>query len=171
MRKVLKLLGFAFFALFSVGFTSNSTKSYNLFYIGRSKDENIIKYDINLTSEGKINTEKPLKIYWVKYTDNNRIEKLSYIQNTLAYGVKYLSTKSDQVKFQFVSYDKRTFIIKKNNQGSFRVITALNDNNVEIKRIYIQIDGGTFMLPKISYVQMFWRDSSKNKEDIEIIKP
>jgi hypothetical protein len=151
---------------------ANSTdSSYNLFFIGRSRDENIIKYDINLTAGGKIIKEKPLKIYWVKYTDQNKVEELSFIQNKFAYGLDYLSVSENEVKFQFVSYDKMTFTIKKNAHGNFRVTTLLHNISVEVKRIHIQIDGGTFMLPKISYVQLFWKELNKNKENMEVIKP
>lgn len=165
------LLFFLFQLLASFNYSLKQPKSYNLFQIGRSRDENIIKYDVNLRSDGKINIEKPLKIYWVKYTDNSKIEGLSYIQNKLAYGVDYLKISTEEVKFKFVSYDNRTFVIKKNNDGKYYVSTYLTDKNVQVKKIHVQIDGGTFMLPKISYVQLFWKDINKNIEDVEVIIP
>lgn len=154
------------------GFTSTSSgTTYSLFQIGRSRDSNVIKYDVNLTSEGKINTEKPIKFYWIKNTDGAKVESLTYTQEKLAYGIKYLSKKSDEVKFQFVSYSKRTFILKKVNDDKFKVITYINKKGVEVKKIFVQFGGGTFNLPKVNYVKMYWRDSTKGTEGTETIKP
>lgn len=156
----------------SFGFTlSNGADSYSLFHIGRSRDANLIKYDINLNSNGTINTEKPINVYWIKYTNGSKVEGLSYIQEKWAYGIKYISITNEEVKFQFVSYSGRTFVLKKVNGDKYKVITYLDKKGVELKRIHIQIDGGTFMLPKISYVNMYWKDPFKENEGVETIKP
>jgi len=42
---------------------------------------------------------------------------------------------------------------------------------VEVEEIFIQIDGGTFMIPKISFVKLHWRDTVLDKEGDEYIKP
>jgi hypothetical protein len=154
-----------------LSFTTSKNSSYNLFHIGRSRDANIIKYDINLDSKGNINTENPIKIYWVRYTDDNKIEGLSYIQNKLAYGVNLLSVQKNEVKFQFVSYEKKSFTIKKNSSGIYKVYTDLKSKQVEVEDIFVQIVGGTFMIPKIAYVKLHWKESKNNKEGDEYIKP
>jgi hypothetical protein len=168
---MLKKFVFLLFIFIVFGFTRKSGMSYNLFHIGRSRDKNIIKYDINLDANGKINTTKPLKIYWVKYTNNNAIEALSYIQNTFAYGVDYYSISSTQVTFKFVSYSKRLITVKKNNEGVFKAFIQSNSKNVELSSIFVQIDGGTFMLPEISFVKLSWIDPVTKTEGSEIIKP
>lgn len=150
--------------------SSSSTESYSLFHIGRSKDANIIKYDIQL-SNGKLNLENPIKVYWVKNTDGGKIEGLTYTQRTLAYGIKYLSKKADEVKFQFVSYSKRSFFLKKVNGDKYKVITYLDKKGVEVNRIHVQIDGGTFLVPQISFVMLFWKDPYKGTDGVEVIKP
>lgn len=162
---------FSCFFLFSFSFSISNSASYNLFHIGRSRDKNIIKYDINIRSNGTINALDPVKIYWIKYTDKNRIEGLSYIQNKLAYGIDFVSIQANEVKFKFVSYGKRTFTIKKNNKGKYRVFSEYKSKQVEVSDIFIQIDGGTFMIPKISYVKLHWKDNVSENEGDEYIKP
>lgn len=160
------------FVLIVLGFVpSGEGKSYNMFHIGRSRDENIIKYDVNLTSEGKINADKPIKVYWVKKNEGGKVVSLSYIQNKLAYGITYLSKGESEVKFQFVSHDKRTFYVRKTKGSIYKTTTYINSKSVEVKKIFIQIDGGSFMVPKISYVKLYWRDPISGVEDIETIKP
>jgi len=169
----MKSLFFFFISLlfFSFSFSSTNTTTYNLFHIGRSRDANIIKYDINLNANGTINQEKPLKIYWVKYNQDSKIEGLSFIQEKLAYGIDYLSIQKQEVKFQFVSYDKRSFVIKKNNLDKYRVFSEYKSKQVEVEDIFVQIDGGTFMIPQISFVKMHWKDAASEKEGDEYIKP
>lgn len=162
---------FSFSVLFFLGLTSSSsTESYSLFHIGRSKDANIIKYDIQL-SNGKLNLENPIKAYWVKHTEGGKVEGLTYTQRTLAYGIKYLSKKADEVKFQFVSYSKRNLYLKKMNDDTYKVILFIDDKWVELKRIHIQIDGGTFLVPIIRYVKIHWNNLYKDESGVEIIKP
>ena len=166
----MKRLVFYFF-LIIYSFLNAQGSSYNLFHIGRSKDLDIIKYDINLDEKGEIIKEKPLKIYWVRYTDSKKIERLSFIQNALAYGVDYLSISEKEIKFQFVSYDKMTFVVKKTSSGRFKAYTELKDEPVEAEKIFVQIDGGTFMIPQISYVQFFWTSFNGKKKDVAYIHP
>lgn len=155
------------------GFTysESKTKSHNLFKIGRSRDANIIKYDVNLDDKGNLISEKPIKVYWVKNTDGGKIESLTYIQRTMAYGIKILENEKSQVKFQFISYNKRSFFLKKGSNNKYAVYTWLKDKWVIVKDIFIQIDGGTFMVPVISYVQMNWKDPKSSTIGTEIIKP
>ena len=143
--------------VFNLTYFSHAQNSgYNLFKIERNLDSDFIKYDINLNENGDINIDKPLKIYWVRCEENNKIEKLSFIQNSLAYGLDFLSISKDEVKFQFVSIDKMTFTVKKNNKDLYRRYAVIDNNGIETIKIFVQIDGGTFMFPKISYIQLYW---------------
>ncbi len=92
------------FGLLFVGFSSPAT-SPNLFSIGRSKDANEIFYDINLDNSKKLNTENPINAYWLKRTENNKVEPLSWVQNKFAYGIVYLSKSENYAKFRFAAYD------------------------------------------------------------------
>lgn len=146
-----------------------SNKSYNLFKIERSKDANEIFYDVNLDSKNNIDSGNPISIYWIKQTENGKKEPLTLIQKNYAYGIEYLSRSETQAEFQFVSYNKRQFQIKKNNNGEFKVYTQSNNKTVIVNRIFIQIDGGTFWFPKISRVELHSQDIQTNEKSIEII--
>ncbi len=142
-------IGFLF-----VGFNSPSSNQ-NLFSIGRSKDANEIFYSINLEKNNKLNIEEPIKVYWLKRTENNRIEPLTWIQKKFAYGIVYLSKSENYAKFHFAGYEKRIFELKKNHNNTFRVFTISNDKEVEVNRVFIHITGGTFWIPEIPKVELF----------------
>jgi len=75
------------------------------------------------------------------------------------------------VKFQFVSYNKRTFIIKKNDEGIFQVFTISEKKEVVVNKIFVKIDGGTFWVPNIKQVELHARDAKTGEKRVEIVKP
>ena len=116
--------------------------------------------------------EEPINMYWVKNTDGGKKEGLNYAQKKLAYGLKYVKKEDDEIKFQFVSYGKRTFILRKlKGKSEYNVITYLNNKTVIVNRIYIHITGGTYFVPKIAYLQLYWKDAYSDKEGIEKVIP
>src|ERR1700741_2751609 len=58
------------------------TKSM-LFYIQRSTNSNTIIYDANIKN-GKIDADKALNIYWIRYTEKNQKKELNYLERVLA---------------------------------------------------------------------------------------
>lgn len=146
------------------------TKAH-LFKIERSKDANEIFYDINLEKTGTLSITEPIYPYWRRQTEGGVIKPLTWIQQHYAYGLEYVYSSENYTKFHFVSYKKRDFVLKKDSSGDFKVFTQLNNKEVEVNRIFIQIDGGTFWFPKISKVELHTNDPVTNKNIVEIIKP
>jgi len=174
MKRITSQISFVFLAILilsSFSYKLSLTKSYHLFKIERSKDANEIFYDVNINSDNKLELNNPLHIYWLKHTENSRIEPLTWIQKNYAYGIEYLTKTKNSAEFQFVSYKKRQFTVKKGRYDKFQVFTISNNKEVIVNRIYIQIDGGTFWFPKISRVELHAQDAKTNKELIEIINP
>lgn len=143
----------------------------HLFKIERSKDANEIFYDINLEKTGTLSITEPIYPYWRRQTEGGEIKPLTWIQQHYAYGLEYIYSSENYAKFHFVSYKKRDFVLKKDSSGDFKVFTQLNNKEVEVNRIFIQIDGGTFWFPKISKVELHTNDPVTNKNIVEIIKP
>lgn len=154
-------------------FTSfeNSTENYTLFKIGRTKDANEIFYTVQLDNKGNLDSENPISVFWLKRTEGNKTEPLTWIQRKYAYGIKIIEETDTYAKFQFVSYNKRTFLLKKNQQGEFKVYTLSENKIVEVNKIYIHLDGGSFWFPVISQVDLIALNPLTNENVIEVIKP
>jgi len=150
---------------------SRNTISYFLFKIERSRNADEIYYDINLNSNGELNTRNPINIYWIKKTAGGIKEGLTWIQKRFGYGLKYVNTSNSQINFHFVSHLKREFILKKDKNGDFKVFTTSKNITVEVKKLFIQFDGGTFLSPKIFKVELYATIPDTGKEIIEIINP
>lgn len=143
----------------------------HLFKIERSKDANEIFYDIHFEKSGKLSVVEPISPYWRRQTEGGIIKPLTWVQQHYAYGLEYLYSSENYAKFRFVSYKKRDFVLKKDTNGNFKVFTLLDKKEVEVNRIFIQIDGGTFWFPKISRVELHTKDPETKKNIVEIIKP
>lgn len=148
------------------------TPFVEIFQIARSKDAKTIHYQIQLTPEGTIDVADPVKIFW-EIDQNNRIktENLTWIQNKYAYGIQILSISPDSLSFHFVSYDKKIIRVKKNSSGEFVAQVTCNSSNMTLEKIFIQIDGGTFWVPKISSVRLEGKDIHSGKPKTELIQP
>lgn len=170
VKSALKSIFILSFALLLSGFDSLPSSS-NLFSVGRSKDSNEIYYDVNLDNSNKLNLENPIDIYWVKKDENNKKEPLKWAQNKFGYGVVYLSKSENYAKFRFVAYGKRVFELKKNRSNEFKVFTISRNKEVEVNRIYIYINGGTFWAPKIPVIELFATVSATAEKTKEIIMP
>jgi hypothetical protein len=142
-----------------------------LFRIARSRDANEIFYTVNPDKNGFLNTENPITIYWLKRTEGNKTESLTWIQNKYAYGLHFLSITPTEAEFQFVSYSKRSFYLRKNKDGNFRVYTFAGETEIEVDKIFVQIDGGSFWFPKVSRVELHARKTECLTEIAEIINP
>ena len=168
--QVLKLILIISLGFLSIGFDSTSSET-PLFSIGRSKDANEIYYLINFDKSNKLNIEEPIQAYWLKRSENNKVEPLTWIQKKFAYGIVYLSKSESYAKFRFAAYNKRVFELKKNKQNEFRVFTISGNKEVEVNKIYIYITGGSFWIPEIPKVELYATISETDKKLKETIIP
>jgi len=163
------LLALIIWLLFA-GFTMPSS-NVPLFKIARSKDANEIYYMVNTLQNRKLDISNPIKIQWVKRNHGISVEPLTWIQQKYAYGLKFLSVGEQKAVFQFVSYNKRDFELKKNSKGKYAVFTRSGKEEVEVGRIYIRIDGGSYWVPKISRIELHATSIAEHKPVIEVIIP
>lgn len=148
------------------------TSLLEVFHIARSKDAKTIHYQVQLSPDGSINTAAPIIINWeIDTPSGTKTEKLTWIQNKYAYGIKLLKVTSDSLSFHFVSYDKKIIWIKRNPKGKFEAQVTCNGTDLILEKIFIQIDGGTFWVPKISSVKLEGKDLHSGRSKFEIIQP
>lgn len=148
---------------------ANSGKE--LFVIDRSRDADQIHYQLQLDQFGHLDTSQPIIVYWLRKTKNNNKEPLTWVQQNFSYGINFLEISNESVLFQFEGYSKRTFELKKNSSGIYKVHTISQGSEIEISRVYIQINGGTFWFPNIPRVELYGIHSEDKSETLEIIHP
>ena len=146
----------------------------SLFYIQRSKNTNAIVYEVNHLPDGKINTEDPIKIFWIRYSSDSTNEDLSVIQRKYAYGLTSRSYNGQRNAFviHFVAYKKRNiFLLPASNGKRYGAYMNINGKLAELKKIFISTSGGSFWFPTIDYVEITGKDPTTQQIIIERFKP
>lgn len=146
-----------------------------LFYVQRTHNTNTIVYDLNYNKDSTLNKTKPVHFYWIRYADGGGKQELSTIQRKYAYGVNAvcIDTIKPIFKVNFVSYKKRDIFLVRTSKtvNSYRACININNKLSYLHRVFVQIDGGTFWVPHITYVELSGYDISSGKAVSERIIP
>jgi hypothetical protein len=146
----------------------------SLFYIQRTKNTNAIVYEVNKKSDGKINEEEPIKIYWIRYASDSSTDDLTPIQRKYAYGVTTRNYNGQKNAFvvQFVSYKKRNiFLLPTSNGKQYVAFISINGKLAELKKVFVATTGGTFWFPTIDYVELTGKDPTTQQNVTERFHP
>src|SRR3989304_2840589 len=74
-------------------------KVSHLFFIERSKNKNLVQYDIRHAENSNLPDIKPVNVYWI--LENGRREELNPIEREYAYGI-VRQEKLDENKFKVI---------------------------------------------------------------------
>ncbi len=144
-----------------------------LFYVQRTPNTNTIVYTLNMDKSGKLNQEEPVQAYWIRYQEQGQVAELNYIQRKYAYGV--VSTLTDEKKgsysVEFVSYSKRKLSLIKSAKGEYHAYTSIKGKTAILNSVFLNIEGGSFWMPRITSVEIKGTDPDTKAEVVEIFKP
>lgn len=145
-----------------------------LFYLQRTVDRNTLIYELNYEASGQLNENKPVKIYWIDFEDGAKISPLTFAQSKFAYGIG--SELIDKVKkvyeIHLVSYKKIKFYLQpagKNNH--YQVHAHILGKPALLTSIFVNIVGGTYLKPVVSYVELNGEDLKTGAKISEKIRP
>ncbi len=142
-----------------------------LFYVQRSSNTNTIVYELNAGKNGQLDTDNPVHPYWIRYGEQGQKEELNYIQRKFAYGIVAKQTGNDQYDIRFVSYKKFPLTLMKGNDGKYHIFATINQKQMALSRVFVKIEGGSFWLPNVKYVELKGIEPSTGREIIERFKP
>ncbi len=145
-----------------------------MFYVQRTHNTNTIVYELNYNKDSTLNKEAPIHFYWIRYADGGGTQELSTIQRKYAYGLNAVCIDSlkPMYKLNFVSYKKRDiFLIRSKPFHTYKAFMVINNKLSYLRRVFAQIDGGTFWVPHITYVEVSGYDLNTGKAVSEKIIP
>lgn len=126
-----------------------------LFFLQRNLNRNTIAYDLNLKSDGQIDANAPLEVYWMRYTGgrNGVIEETTWFQRQFAFG--YSSTKKGNNEFliKLVAYKERRIQLKQLN-GTWVAIMKINGSDCRLTNVYVYADESGLM-PDVKHVDLY----------------
>ncbi len=146
-----------------------------LFYVQRTSNANTIMYELNLKADGTLDEENPVHPYWIRYTEQGQKAELNYIQRKYAYGVKTRPMPNNNGnktwEVLFVSYKKKPLYLSKAADHKYHIFTLINNKMHILNSVWVQIEGGSFWVPNVVYVELKGTDAATGKSVVERFEP
>ncbi len=150
-------------------FAVSGDKAGHLFFIERSKNKNLVQYDVQLTANKDLSDSRPVNVYWV--LENGRREELNPIERKYAYGIAR-QEKVDRDKFKVIlaAFKGLEIIVEKLND-SFKAVVSINGTESILQKIYVKSEETQAGLPRVLYVELFGRNKETGRPVKERISP
>ncbi len=143
----------------------------HLFYVQRDPNTNTIVYELNTGANGELNAEEPVHVYWIKYNEHGQHEELNFIQRKFAYGLTQKALGNGKYDIRFVSYKKFALTLMKSADGKYHIYATIAQKQAILNRIFVKIEGGSFWLPNVVYVELKGTDTATGQEIVDRFKP
>lgn len=135
-----------------------------LFYLQRDPDSNTIIYALNLEN-GELNRTNPVLAYWIRYADAGQIQKLSFIQRKMAYGINVKELAPDLYEMHIQAYKPLKITLSKNEKtGKYQAFVTVKDKIILLDRIFVRINGGSLFKPNVQYIEVCGHHTENGKE-------
>lgn len=142
-----------------------------LFYLQRDPNINTIICELNVSSSGEVVKEKPVLVYWIRYDEQKEQKDLSMIQRKFAYGIESKLISKDKYELRFVSHKKLPMYLQRAAADQeFHVYATINQKKIQVERIFLRIEGGSFWLPNVRYVEISGIDTATQTATTQRIK-
>lgn len=142
----------------------------HLFKIERSKNANIVQYDVQLTPDGKLYQQEPVIAYWIRVAEDGQERELTFFQRKWYYGFK---TKYDAVSnsaiVEMVAGSGREIKVYE-LEGVYRGETRIDGQPAFLERIFVtSIKTGLYR--KLNFIELFGKETKTGVDCYEKIKP
>jgi hypothetical protein len=129
----------------------------HLFKIERSKNANIIQYDVQLGPDGKLLEREPVVAYWIRLAEQGQTQELSWLQRTFAYGFKARADREkDSVELQMKAGLSRPITVVRDG-SEYRATMLIDGSYSYLDKIFIQSERKGMSI-KVEYVELFGED-------------
>lgn len=144
-----------------------------LFYLQRSIDRNTVIYEVNFEPSGDLNTKDPVKVYWIDFESGAKKSSLTFVQSKFAYGIETMLLNEAKGIYQLalVSYKKIKLYLTPVGKRHYQVHTTIANKQAVLDRVFVNITGGTYFKPVISFIELDGKDLKTGALLSEQIKP
>jgi hypothetical protein len=138
--------------------TALAEGAQRLFVIARSKNANIVHYDLRTDARGDPDARDPLDVYWVLHEQSGRRESLSWFEKRLAYGWQVVTpVRKAGFVVRLVAFDQR--LLRVIQQGSrYRALLRIAGRSAYLNRIFVGTSEGG-VVPRVLYLELFGVDA------------
>lgn len=130
---------------------ANEHSDYRLFHVERSKNKNIVCYDVNVNGTG-LNTSEPINVYWINREERvGARDGLSAIQKRLAFGYKVKSKDDTSAQIAINACSDRIIRVEKDTD-SYKCFTQINHQDAVLSKIYVKTKESNSL--SVEYVEL-----------------
>ena len=135
-------------------------KADHLFFIERSKNKNLVQYDIRLTENSDLHDTTPVNVYWI--LENGKREELNSMERKYAYGIaRQEKIEENKLRIALVALKGREILVEK-IRGFFKAVVPINGKESILHKIYIKSEETAAGLPRVLYVELIGRATQTN---------
>ena len=139
-----------------------------VFHIARSKNENIVYYDVRLDRAGRLDRRDPLDVYWRMLAEDGRREDLTWLERKLADGYEVSDVSEHGFTLRLSAVQERKVVVRLQN-GRYRASTLIRGQQATLTRIYVRTSEG--VVPKVLSVDLHGSDPVTGRALSERLTP
>ena len=140
--------------------TASQNKAKHPFFLERSKNRNIVQYDVRLTGNGDLLDPNPVTAYWI--LQDGRREELNPVEKELAYGiVSQEKMAKNKFKIYLAAFKNREIIVEKIG-GPFRAVVFIHGKESILQKVYVESKEGSIGQPDVLYLDLLGRTIRTN---------
>jgi hypothetical protein len=143
-----------------------------LFYIQRSVNANTVVYAAHVDAHGHIDAGAPVDAFWRWYNVDGQRKPLNFVERTMAYGVKILSSASPghSIAVGIAALPERRLLVDQDDRGQPEALIQIGDRMAKLVYVYLQVDNSGFM-PNVTSMDLFGLDKGTGKALREHVVP
>ena len=171
MKQVLALttMSFIFFLsawLWAAEHEPGTVKQQHLFKIERSKNANIVQYDVRVLPDGTLDPDKPVVGYWIRLAEDGRRMKLRFLEKRFVYGFKtsYDPASNSVTMIMKANFGRQMKVLE--TTDGYRAEIMIDGRNSLIDKIFVQTPSKRFSR-KIEYIELYGVDSVTGEDRFE----
>ena len=143
-----------------------------LFYLQRDPNTNTVIYQLNVDLAGHLDEDEPVRVFWLRYDEHGERKELNFIQRKFAYGLTAEKLATDKYELKFAAYGKvRFYLLRSPTDKAFHVYTTLGGKQLQLERVFLRIEGGTFWVPNVQYIEFKGLNTATRQPAVERVLP
>ena len=149
---------------------SKNRQTQHLFKIERSKNDNIVQYDVQIKEDGKLDPKEPVVAYWVRLAKEGQKENLKWVEKNFAYGFKAkYNAKTNTATMDMAAKINRKIKVYE-VQGEYRAETTIDGQSAYLEKIFIS-SKGKGASTKVTSIELFGIDEKTAEDRYEKLNP
>lgn len=143
-----------------------------LFYLQRDPNTNTVIYQLNVDRAGRLDEDEPVNVFWLRYDEHGERKDLNFIQRKFAYGLTANKLAADKYELKFAAYNKvRFYLLRSPADKAFHVYATISGRQLQLERVFLRIEGGTFWVPNVKYLEFKGLTSTTREPAVERVLP